>query len=299
MAHLTRSDFDRRGFVPSADGLRLAYEIQGEGPPLVAVAGGPGISHHGFHPYLSRLRRTARIVYFDARGRGDSDPAYAYSVAADVADLDALRRELDLGRPDVLGASYGAHLAVAYALEHPERVRRLVLVSPIVGASAWRLHLRAAAGAPGMGELLGRIRAERGEVRLADRGSFEGIAKTLAPLYRCRSGGWRRLSAAFRPRHHLPRQNPEVYEAIVGRPFPELNGDLARSDLARRLGEIRAPTLVVQGGCDRAVPEQAVAELVRALPRSRRVVLPQSGHAPFADQAERFASVVGAFLSEP
>lgn len=91
VTHFARRDFDRRGFVRSADGLRLAYEVQGEGWPLVALAGGPGISHHGFHPYLSRLRRAARIVYFDPRGRGDSDSSAAYSVAADVADLEALR----------------------------------------------------------------------------------------------------------------------------------------------------------------------------------------------------------------
>jgi proline iminopeptidase len=297
VAHIARSDFDHRGFVRSPDGLRLAYEVQGEGLPLVALAGGPGISHHAFHPHLARLRHGARIIYFDPRGRGDSDPG-SYSVAADVADLDALRHGLRLGRLDLLGASYGAHLALAYALEHPEAVRKLVLVSPIVGASAWRRHLRAVAEAPDMGARLARIRAARGEARLTDRAAFKGIAETIAPLYRCRASGWSSVPAAFRPRHHLPRQNPEVYEAIVGRPFPELNGELARSDLAWRLGEIHAPVLIVQGGCDRAVPEESFSELERALPRSRRIVLPESGHAPFADEVERFAAEVSRFLAE-
>jgi pimeloyl-ACP methyl ester carboxylesterase len=83
VAHVARSDFDQRGFVLSPDGLRLAYEVHGEGPPLVALAGGPGISHHAFHPHLARLRRAARIIYFDPRGRGDSDPG-SYSGFARV-----------------------------------------------------------------------------------------------------------------------------------------------------------------------------------------------------------------------
>lgn len=299
MAQVVRSGFDSKGVVSSRDGLRLVYEAQGEGPTLVALAGGPGISHHGFHPYLGLLRQAARVVYFDPGGRGDSDPAGSYSVSADVAAVETLRLGLRLDRLDLLGASYGAHLVVAYALAHPEAARRLVLVSPIVGASAWQRHLRAAAGAPGMDALLGQIRAARGEVRLTDRSSFEGIAERLAPLYRCQAGGWRRLSAAFRPRHHLPRQNAHVCEAIVGQPFPQLNGDLARSDVEQRLGEVRAPTLIVQGGCDRAAPQESIAELARALPRARHVVLPRSGHAPFADQADRFAEEVTRFLAEP
>jgi proline-specific peptidase len=299
VAQAVRSDFDSRGAVSSRDGLRLVYESQGEGPTLVALAGGPGISHHGFHPYLGLLRRAARVVYFDPRGRGDSDHADTYNISADVADVEALRTGLSLDRVDLLGHSYGAHLVVAYALEHPEAVRRLVLVSPIVGASAWGRHLRTLGQAPGMNELLLQIRSARGEVRVADRGSFQSIAALLVPLYTCGGGGWRRLSAAFRPRHHLPRQNAAVYEAIVGRPFPELHGDLALSDVERRLGEIRVPVLVVQGGCDRATPAKSVVELTRALARARLVVLARSGHAPFADQTERFAEEVTRFLTEP
>lgn len=288
-------DYDEAGFVRSADGLRLAWESQGRGRPLVALAGGPGVSHHGFHPYLGPLSRASRVIYFDPRGRGTSDAAQSYRVADDVADVEALRAGLGLGGLDLLGVSYGAHLAAAYALEHPRAVRALVLVSPIVGEAAWRSHLEALAAAPGMARTLSRVRRERGEVRLSDRATMAALIEALLPLYWCDTRAARRGSV-FRPRHHLPRQNLHVYEDLVGQPFPGLNGDLARSPLDHRLGALRVPVLIVQGACDRAVPDAPVQSLERALPAARRVVLPQSGHAPFVEQPRRFVEEVSAFL---
>jgi proline iminopeptidase len=289
-------DYDEAGFVRSADGLRLAWESQGRGRPLVALAGGPGVSHHGFHPNLGLLSRVARVIYFDPRGRGTSDAAQSYRAADDVADVEALRAGLGLDRLDLLGVSYGAHLAAAYALEHPRAVRALVLVSPIVGEAAWRSHLEALAAAPGMSQMLRRVRRERGEVRLSDRASMAPLIEALLPLYWCDVRAARRAGSVFRPRHHLPRQNLHVYEDLVGQPFPGLNGDLAQSPLDHRLGELRAPVLIVQGACDRAVPAAPVRSLERALPAARRVVLLQSGHAPFIEQPRRFAEEVSAFL---
>lgn len=128
LVHFLSSDYDHRGYVWSADDLplRLVFETQGQGPPLVALAGGPGISHHAFHPYLGHLGAQAKVIYFDPRGRGDSDPASTYTVADDVRDLESLREGLRLDRLDLLGVSYGAHLALCYALEHPQAVRKLL-----------------------------------------------------------------------------------------------------------------------------------------------------------------------------
>lgn len=296
VAHFSRADFDEAGFVRSPDGLRLAYELQGHGRPLVLLAGGPGISHHGFHPHLGLLRDAARIVYFDPRGRGESDTAPAYHVRDDVGDIEALRTGLGFGRIALLGVSYGAHLAVAYALARPEAVDRLVLVSPLVGVAAWRGHLAALARAPGMPEALADIRASRGEVRLEDRESLERITRILLPLYWCEVRSARRASSVFRRRHFVARQNLDVYEAVVGRPFPELNGDLAGSDVDGRLGALRAPVLIVHGACDRTAPPETVLALERALARPRRVVLPGSGHAPLVEEPHRFAEVVRQFL---
>lgn len=299
VAELRVSDNDRRSTVESHDGLRLVYEVQGQGPPLIALAGGPGISHHGFHPYLGGLRRHATVVYFDPRGRGDSDAASSYSVADDVRDLESLRKALRLSDVDLLGVSYGAHLAVAYALEFPHRTRKLVLVSPIVGRSAWQAHLEILSSAPGMASVLSRIRARGREALLSDGATADAIVRTLIPLYWCNVSDARRASSPFRHRHRIARQNFDVYEAIVGRPFGRLNGDLAASETETRLGQIEAPALIIRGGCDAVVPDGHAAWLREQMPRCEIRVLVGAGHSPFVDARERFLAEVIRFLTSP
>jgi proline iminopeptidase len=290
------SDYDRAGVVRSHDGLRLHYETQGTGPPLVVLAGGPGISHHGFHPYLVRLGSYATVIYFDPRGRGASDPATSYNVHDDVRDLEALRKALGLEQIDLLGVSYGAHLALAFALDHPQHVGKLVLVSPVVGRSAWEAHLEVLLKAPGMETILSRLRQQRREVLLSEVDTSEDIVRALLPLYWCRPEDSKRHSSSSRHRHRIARQNFDVYEAIIGRPFGELNGDMATSTVESRLDTVEAPVLIVQGECDRVVPEGHVDWLVSQLPHARKRVLKEAGHSPFKDQPQDFIEAVVDFL---
>jgi proline iminopeptidase len=289
------SDYDEIGVLVNDD-LRMIFETQGDGPPLVTLAGGPGISHHGFHPYLGKLRRKATVIYFDPRGRGDSDEASSYSVADDVRDIDWLRRRLSYETIDLLGVSYGAHLAVAYALEHPQQVRKLVLVSPIVGRTAWESHLQTLLDAPGVEGALKQIRRAREQVLLSDEATAARLMTLLMPLYWCDPEDASAVANPSRPRHRVARQNFDVYEDIVGRPFGELNGDLATSEVETRLDEIEAPVLLVEGGCDQAVPEGHVDWLAEQLPHAEKLPFPNAGHSPFVDEPEVFAERVGAFL---
>jgi proline iminopeptidase len=291
------SDYDEIGVVLSGDDLRLIYETQGDGPPLVTLAGGPGTSHHVFHPYFGRLRRKATVIYFDPRGRGDSDEASSYSVADDVRDIESLRKGLRLEKIDLLGVSYGAHLAVAYALEQPQRVRKLVLVSPIVGRMAWESHLKILLEAPGMEGALKQIRREHEQVLLSDQGTAERLMKTLLPLYWCDPNDAGSLASPSRPRHRVAKQNFDVYEAIVGRPFGELNGDLATSEVETRLGEIEVPVLLIKGDCDQVVSEDHVNWLAGQLPHAQKLPFPNAGHSPFIDEPQLFTEMVGAFLT--
>jgi proline iminopeptidase len=299
LVHFLRVDFDRHGFIESADDLRISFETQGHGPPLVALAGGPGMSHHGFHPYLRPLTDRATVIYVDLRGRGESDEADGYRVADDVRDLQSLRRSLGLSPMALLGVSYGAHLAVAYTLEHPAAVHKLILVSPIVGRSAWEAHLQTLLSAPGMEETLSAIKKRHGDVLLSHRASGREIVRTLAPLYWCDPADRRPRASVFRPWHRIARQNFEVYESIVGRPFGFLNGDLKDARIESRLSEIEAPALLIQGACDGVVPEDHVRWLESTLPNAQRLLLPESGHTPFLDQPLLFVEHVRRFLAEP
>src|SRR5271155_1774375 len=85
------------GSYAQVNGARLWYETEGQGEPLILIAGGPGDSHAVFHPFFSRLADSRRVVYFDAFGVGKSSRARSkkeYSFARDVEDLEGLRKAL-------------------------------------------------------------------------------------------------------------------------------------------------------------------------------------------------------------
>jgi pimeloyl-ACP methyl ester carboxylesterase len=149
-----------------------------------------------------------------------------------------------------------------------------------------------------MDETMERIRSGRGEVLLSDLETRERIMRTLMPLYWCTPEDARGQSHLHRPGHRIASQNFEVYEALVGRPFGELNGDLASSDVETRLSRVTAPVLIIQGGCDGVVPEGHADWLVKNLPDARKVFIAESGHSPFVDQTDIFVDKVREFLLE-
>lgn len=111
-------------------GVKLWYESEGSGRPLVLIPGGPGYAHDASHPWFSAFAAKHRIIYFDALGRGKSGhprSAREYTITRDVQDLEELRQTLGLGQIDVLGHSYGGLVAQGYALQFPQSVHRLIL----------------------------------------------------------------------------------------------------------------------------------------------------------------------------
>lgn len=113
----------------SVDGLRMYYELAGAGPSLVLIAGlGLDLSECG--QLIDVLATRYRVLAFDNRGAGrTAKPDEPYSVAQMAADTAGLMRVLGIERAHVVGMSLGGRIALDLAIEHPERVRSLVLVS--------------------------------------------------------------------------------------------------------------------------------------------------------------------------
>lgn len=113
----------------SVDGLKMYYELAGAGPALVLVAGlGLDVSECG--QLIDALATHYRVLAFDNRGAGRTDkPDEPYSVQQMAADTAGLMKALGIERAHVVGMSLGGRIALDLALEHPARVRSLVLVS--------------------------------------------------------------------------------------------------------------------------------------------------------------------------
>ncbi|MDB4969381.1 MAG: hypothetical protein JWN44_5070 [Myxococcales bacterium] len=120
----------------------------GDGPAVaVMLHGGPGASHDYLRPGLDAVAEPGRrrLFYYDQRGSGRSalapgDAAVGWSTH--VADLDAVREHLGGAPLTLVGYSWGALLAMLYAIEHPDRVARLALISPAPAAARERAEAR-------------------------------------------------------------------------------------------------------------------------------------------------------------
>jgi 3-oxoadipate enol-lactonase len=123
----------------SGGAMTLRGEVEGDGPPLVLLHGLSATRRNVVQGSRLLAREGYRLVAYDARGHGDSDPppdpdAYAYGDL--VEDLDAVLGEVGIERPVLVGSSMGATTAMTWALERPERVPAMVQITPAYSGAA-------------------------------------------------------------------------------------------------------------------------------------------------------------------
>lgn len=104
---------------------QLWTSVQGQGPPLLLLNGGPGCCDY-LEPVTQLLEGVATVYRFEERGCGRSDTAASYSLEQTLADIEALRQHWEIRQWVVAGHSWGADLALAYALHYPEATRALI-----------------------------------------------------------------------------------------------------------------------------------------------------------------------------
>ena len=266
----------------------LYCEQEGRGTPLVLVSGGPGTTHHGFHPHFSRAAEFAHVIYYDQRGCGLSDykPGKGYSIGQAVDDLDRLRRGLDIEKWSVLGHSYGGLLAQCYAIEYPENLRAMILVSSSTGLHGSPLSSR-----------------ERDFISEREREKIDEIRRTpglsLAQLvYNIHlNGDWKRQN------YYRPTREQIAQAAFYGWAHDNgFNGIMSRSlaavDLTGTFGECPIPTLIVEGKWDMSWDTEKPERFRQNHPNARLVVFGESGHSPFADEPERFFDTLKEFMGD-
>jgi proline iminopeptidase len=267
--------------VRTDDGVRLWASPSGRGEPLVLCHGGPGL--WDMHEDVARmLDDRFTVIRWDQRGCGRSEPcAGPWTTERFVADLDTVRRHFGLERMVLLGHSWGAQLALGYALVHPERVTGLVYVSGtgIDPASVWH------------GRYQENFRARLGEVP-------EHLARWRKLPDGDRERAVLQWSAEFEDRERALEHAGRMADPWFGINFEcneALNAETRRtwgtSELHAACQALDVPVLIVDGARD-IRPRSAVDSLERALPRVRRVVLPDAGHLPWVEDPAGFRQAV-------
>jgi proline iminopeptidase len=274
--------------VSADDGGRLWVAVTGAGDPLVLCHGGPGLWDY-FDDVAEILRGAARVIRWDQRGCGRSQRRGPYTVARSVADLDAVRDQLAGPRTALLGHSWGAHLALRYALDHPGRVSHLIYVSGtgIDPDRGWHPHYernlrRRLGGHRARWEALGsraRTPAEEREWAVL-QWTADFAEPSAAP------GHAERLATPWLGINH------ECNQAVNADAKREVRDD----DLVARCRALDIPVLIVDG-TDDIRPRWGVDSLHRALPGAERVSLAGAGHLPWVERREDFGRVVATFLA--
>lgn len=253
------------------DGLRIAYERAGHGPLLLLLHGYVGDGRTTWRSQLEELSDEFTVVAWDAPGAGaSSDPPETFGMAGYADALAGFVHRLELGQPHVAGLSFGGALALAFCGRHPALPRRLVLASAYAG---W-------AGSLPRNVADDRLRQA---MELADL-SPERFVHALLPSMFSDS---------------TPAAVVEDFRAAMLRFHPAGFRAMARAsaeNLRDVLPLVSVPALLVYGGTDARAPLSVAEDLHGALPGSRLVVLPGSGHLCTIEAPERFNAEVRDFL---
>ncbi len=275
---------------PAPDGTPLAYHASGSGAPLLCLPGGP-VQDSVYLGDLGGLDAHRTLIRLDLRGSGGSaEPADPSSYRCDrlVADVEALRVHLGLDAIDLLGHSAGANLAALYLTRHPERVARLVLVTPGPAApgieTTGEERLAAArlrAGEPWFAEAYAAL-----EDLTAGRGTAEAFA-AVAPFFH---GTWD--EAAQERNAAVAHQRNGEAAAVYGS-----EGAYEPAVTRAVFAEFERPVLVVAGEGDANTPVPTAAAYAGLFPKAELAVLAGAGHFPWHDDAERFVDRLASFLA--
>ncbi|MGN9845149.1 alpha/beta fold hydrolase [Nonomuraea sp. H19] len=272
-------------YCVSPDGVRVAYAISGTGSPLVRAAN--WLTHLDLEwsspiwaHWLDGLARHHRLIRYDERGCGLSDWEVAdFSFDAWVNDLELVVNAAGLGRFPLLGVSQGGAVAIAYAVRHPERVSRLVLVSAY-------------------------CRGRLARARTADEREEAALDLQLGRI------GWRHDDPTFRQvfaSQFLPDGNRELWDAFNDLQRATTSTEnvvrfldvFAHIDVSTQAPHVRCPTLILHNRDDLRVPRSQAQELAALIPDSELHFLASRNHILTADESAwpHFLTEIRRFLA--
>lgn len=259
------------------NGGKLYYEAAGQGETLV-------LAHAGFvdsgmwEPQWQAFAEHYRVIRFDMRGFGKSDTATGPISRRD--ELHQFLNALEVERAFVVGCSQSGEAALDLALEHPQRVAGLVIVSAV----------------PGGFELQGEPPRYLMEMMAAmQQGDLERASELQIRIW---------VDGMYREPHevdvHVRQQAAAMNRIAVN------NGTWAIADLqplnpldppaVQRLSEIDVPALIVTGALDHPEIQRAAEMMAATLPNAQKLTIPNSAHLPNLEQPEIFNRAVLDFL---
>jgi pimeloyl-ACP methyl ester carboxylesterase len=280
-------DIDWREHLRSLelDGANVNYVDIGSGdtgPPVVFVHGLGG-AWQNWLENLPRVAQERRALALDLPGFGRSEmPHRDITISGYGRVVSRFCEQLGLGQVVLVGNSMGGFVAAETAIQSPELIERLVLVSA-AGVSITNLMRRPA-------QTWGRLAAVLGTY-----GAANSRAAVTRPVVR-------HLSLGFVMRHPTRVRADLCWEQVhaAGTPgFRDALDALLEYDFRDRLPDIACPTLIVWGKEDMLVPVEDADEFERLIPNARKILMDDTGHVPMLERPVKFNDCLIEFLAEP
>ena len=264
-----RPDYDEQMECVETNGLTIAYQREGRGPPVVLIHGAAGDSRT-WAPQFADLTDEFTVIAWDEPGAGGSSDLPHDFALADIADvLAAMLDTLGLGPAHLAGNSWGGTVVLELYRRHPEHVATLILIDTYAG---WKGSLPA-------DEVRARVAGARAMLSARDEDfdpSFPGLFAGEPPAQVVRLLA--AMAADVRP-DTLRTQLPIM----------------ARADLNALLPQITVPTLLIWGRDDARSPLGIAHRFHEAIPGSTLVVIDDAGHLSYLEQPERVNHAVRQF----
>lgn len=284
------------------DGLALAYRVAGQGP--VMLVGHPNSGKIGYERTLRPLETRFTMVYYDPRGTGGSEaPATlsGYGMPSWVAEIEALRKRLGVGKIWLFGHSDQSGIAMAYARLYPEKVEGLIL-----SGTGW----------VGTQEATYERRRLSETRRRAESAWFDQVVRDWEYMIRnntARDAGGRDLSDA--PIQWWCYDEASSQKVIpiareigkAGRRKPVGGAFYTETEAERKwyldlqdtFGQLRARVLILNGRHDTNNPPEDAAKLAQAIPGSKLVLIEKAGHFPWLEAPDAAFGAIGNWLGKP
>lgn len=271
-------------YCRTTDGVRLAYAISGDGPPLVKTAN--WLNHVEYdwespiwHYFLAGLSKDHKLIRYDARGNGLSDwDVEELSLEAWVSDLETVIDAAGIERFPILGLSQGCAISIAYAVRHPERVSHLILL----GGFALGASKRSPADAAKRNALKTLVQLEWGANNPTIRQLF--TAGLIPDATREQADSFNELQ-----RRTTSAECAARYLATT-----------AEFDVTDLLAKVTVPTLVMHARNDAQVPMEFGRQMAAGIPDSKFVALQGNNHIPLEQDpaTQRIFEEIKLFLAK-
>lgn len=264
------------------NGININYRIEGQGEPLVMIQG-IGADRTAWRFHTPTFKKHYRVVTFDNRGVGKSDkPTGPYSTKMMADDTVGLMNHLDIEKAHILGVSMGGLIAQELAINYPERVLRLVLISTFARRD------ESSGLSPELFQALGYDEGYSEDDFLRNTPVIEQVATSVYLALNKRL--YKIIALLLMPLIKFQIRQMGT-TGILGQ-----QEALLGHDTADRLGIIKAPTLVITGSKDRVFKPSSSEVIAELIPNARLVKVDGGSHSFALEMRSRFNREVLDFL---